>query len=738
MRKVIICIVMTLLLSTVGVGIIMAQKGMRTLIGIDGVLPEEPYRSKWALLIGINKYPNLPVKYQLQYAENDVKELKKVLLEQYQFPESNIITLINEQATYQGIKEKFAQLSDTNKVDPNDCVLIYFSGHGQTVPKPRGGDMGFLIPYDAKVDMNNVSSPSSYYATCLGMDELKRLASMIPAKHVMFLVDACYSGLTVANRGGLQTSIPGYLKKVASVSVQQVITAGGKGDMSSESPEWGHGAFTYKLLEALRTGVADGNDDGVTTGMELAAHLKNVVPNISPNQTPTYGYFDGEGEFLFLQMMNTGLIPAPPSGSGFSLDDLKNEADRLETIEKVKKAWASNLTDMKKAYNNVMAYGGRNVLSNLKYGEWQGFIDSFKEDNPYSQEDNSMRAEARKQLDYWKEAERLEAIEKVKKAWASNLTDMKKAYNEVKAIESRDITSDLKVAAWQRFVDSFKEDNPYSQEDDTMRQQARTLLDYWRNITEIDTSISTIIGKDDAPQVLIPAGDFQMGNNDGKANEKPVHTVYLDAFYMDVYEVTNEQYRKFMKATGYKAPAYWNDSNYNASKQPVVGINWEDAKAYAKWAIKRLPTEAEWEKAARGGLVGKRYPLGDTLTHDDANYIGTDEKDIWKYTSPVGSFAPNGYELYDMAGNVWEWCADLYNKDYYSKSPKPNPTGPSLGEWRVLRGGSWYLDVNYSLVSYRAYSFNPTYFYDSVGFRCVQDVPMNYPSTSDIIRQKQP
>jgi iron(II)-dependent oxidoreductase len=211
----------------------------------------------------------------------------------------------------------------------------------------------------------------------------------------------------------------------------------------------------------------------------------------------------------------------------------------------------------------------------------------------------------------------------------------------------------------------------------------------------------SIIGKDGAEMVLIPAGEFQMGDSlDGMSNALPVHTVYLDAFYIDIYEVTNAQYKKFMDATGYKAPTYWNlldywnDPNYNAPNNPVVGVSWYDAKAYADWAGKRLPTEAEWEKAARGGLVGKRYPWGDVLTYDDANYNGIGLKDRWTYTSPVGSFAPNGYGLYDMAGNVWEWCADWYDGSYYANSPKSNPKGPDSGSYKVLRGGSWNSDDN--------------------------------------------
>ena len=185
-----------------------------------------------------------------------------------------------------------------------------------------------------------------------------------------------------------------------------------------------------------------------------------------------------------------------------------------------------------------------------------------------------------------------------------------------------------------------------------MRQKALQQITYWKTkpvpaLEEEKTAVPPLskegkggfkTGKDGAEMVLIPAGEFQMGSNYGYNDEKPVHTVYLDAFYMDKYEVTNALYKKFMDATGHKAPAYWNDSSYNAPDQPVLGVSWNDAKAYAEWAGKRLPTEAEWEKAARGGLVGKKYPWGDSISHDDANYGGTGGKDKWDGTSPVGSF----------------------------------------------------------------------------------------------------
>jgi len=244
-----------------------------------------------------------------------------------------------------------------------------------------------------------------------------------------------------------------------------------------------------------------------------------------------------------------------------------------------------------------------------------------------------------------------------------------------------------------------------------------------------------------AEMVLIPAGEFQIGDSFNKddVNERPVHTVYLDAFYIDKYEVTNAQYKKFIQATGHKEPegvGYingtwedgfkpWSDPDFNGDTQPVVCIIWEDAKDYANWAGKGLPTEAMWEKAARGRLVGKRYPWGNTITHDDAKYADTGGKDIWEHTSPVGSFAPNGYGLYDMTGNVYEWCSDWYDENYYSGSPKSNPIGPSSGQWRVARGGLWDYGGDFAFYLRVAYRFNkdPTEAISFMGFRCVQDIP---------------
>ena len=251
--------------------------------------------------------------------------------------------------------------------------------------------------------------------------------------------------------------------------------------------------------------------------------------------------------------------------------------------------------------------------------------------------------------------------------------------------------------------------------------------------------------------VLIPAGEFDMGSNDAEAgnDEQPVRRVYVDAFYMDETEVTNLQFKEFLLEnprwqkgrvnaqfadTNYLSS--WNGNNYPQGKanHPVVYVSWYAAMAYSEWADKRLPTEAEWEYAARGGLKGKKYPNGNTITARDANFgrnVGN--------TTPVGRYAANGYGLYDMAGNVWEWCLDEYDSEFYFTFPRNgvarNPlSGANSINWildnytqikssRVLRGGSWFNPATYVRAAAR-YNYAPsaTFHFFGLGFRCARAV----------------
>jgi formylglycine-generating enzyme required for sulfatase activity len=222
--------------------------------------------------------------------------------------------------------------------------------------------------------------------------------------------------------------------------------------------------------------------------------------------------------------------------------------------------------------------------------------------------------------------------------------------------------------------------------------------------------------------IEIPAGEFQMGDNfnEGYSNERPVHTVYLDRYYVSKYEVTFGLYDKYCDATGKTKP---DDEGRGRGNRPAININWSQAKAFCDWLSREtgedihLPTEAQWEKAARG-TDQRRYPWGNSPPDcNRANYSGCEGK-----TKPVGS-CPSGkspYGVHDMAGNVWEWCADWYSSTYYSHSPRNNPQGPSSGSYRVHRGGSWFNSASYLRCALRVIN-NPSYSSDYIGFRLTRD-----------------
>lgn len=228
--------------------------------------------------------------------------------------------------------------------------------------------------------------------------------------------------------------------------------------------------------------------------------------------------------------------------------------------------------------------------------------------------------------------------------------------------------------------------------------------------------------------VYIPGGTFKMGSESGDRDEKPVHDVTLDGFWMDEHEVTNDMYRKCVEAGACEDPNYRYVYDRNPN-YPVVNVDWNKVKAYCEWTTGvsigsttvRLPTEAEWEYAARGGLEGKRYPWGDespTYTpgaSNGARYVGPSNGPI-----NVKTFQPNGYGLFDMAGNVWEWVNDWHGM--YLNGALENPTGPDLGIDRVVRGGSWYNNALDLRVSKRGYIFRGNSG-NHVGFRCVRLSP---------------
>ena len=232
--------------------------------------------------------------------------------------------------------------------------------------------------------------------------------------------------------------------------------------------------------------------------------------------------------------------------------------------------------------------------------------------------------------------------------------------------------------------------------------------------------------------VLIEKGPFLMGSKKSMLElkphdlfntdrhtlgpENPAHEVYLDSFYIDKYEVTNEAYAKFMKETRVKKPKGWNDPNFNHPQQPVVGISWKEAVEFCQWQNKRLPTEAEWEKAARGKRP-IRYPWGNTSP--DSSKLNYNQE--LKKTTAVGSFdsGKSDYGLYDLSGNASEWVNDWHFPEYYLFSPKENPRGPEKGQYKVIRGGSWRNNADDVDLVYRN-ATTPKNRSLAIGFRCAR------------------
>ncbi|MFH0992115.1 MAG: formylglycine-generating enzyme family protein [bacterium] len=244
--------------------------------------------------------------------------------------------------------------------------------------------------------------------------------------------------------------------------------------------------------------------------------------------------------------------------------------------------------------------------------------------------------------------------------------------------------------------------------------------------------------------VLVEGGTFTMGSNEGNSDEKPAHQVTVSSFYIDKYEVTVAQFKQFVDVTGYNTDAeksdgsnIWTGSTWEKKagvnwrcdergkrrpvsqyNYPVIHVSWNDAAAFAAWAGKRLPTEAEWEFAAKGGRQSKRYKYSGGDNPDAVGWL--DINSGWKI-HPPGQKQPDELGIYDMSGNVFEWCSDWYDGKYYSTSPKQNPHGPLSGQFRVLRGGSWVIDLDAVRPTYRN-GATPEDRSGDFGFRCAKAV----------------
>ena len=292
------------------------------------------YDDSWALVVGINDYDTVQ---DLNYAVEDALAIKNMLINQYGFKRSNVRYLIDKEATQSNIKKELSNLR--KKVGENDRVVFYFAGHGETEELGIDeGDIGFLLPSDADTD--------DLYYSAIDMEELKRISKMSKAKHMLFLVDACYGGLAAVNTRSLSTSSPNYIDKIKEESARQVITAGGKEEKVIEKDEWEHSAFTKNLLAGLKDNKADQNQDGYITGSEIGLYLQEKVSFDTENyQTPqSRKLTTHDGEIIFISNRVENTKPNSPSNN--QIEDLQKLVLELSSkIDQQSQSKIENIND---------------------------------------------------------------------------------------------------------------------------------------------------------------------------------------------------------------------------------------------------------------------------------------------------------------------------------------------------------------------------------------------------------
>jgi formylglycine-generating enzyme required for sulfatase activity len=631
------------------------DRGMRPVqIDIEGTTTTL-YQESHALLIGASNYTNGLKK--LPGVEADIQAVQ-FALENNGFDVTVVMDPDNVSLTnaFNDFIARHGQLKENR-------LIFYFAGHGYT-KKIYDNEIGYLLPVNCP---NPETDLAGFQQRAMPLGQIELLAQQIQSKHALFLFDACFSGTVYTQ----SRDIPGIIDYKTTQPVRQFITSGGADETVPDKS-----IFCQQLIAALN-GEADLNKDKYITGTELGDFIQTTVINYSHNSLhPQFGKIRDpkldKGDFVF--MLNESTVT--PAGR-----------PKLPSIEDER---------------TLIQYGKLELTTKIS--------GTLYLDGSYFKQVNANTV--------------------------FTLKDMAQGEHKIK------ITADETV-----------EENVIIQPNQT------TSLTIDKKRTEASAYIPEM--------VFIQGGTFQMGSKDGDNNERPVHAVTVGNVYFGKFEITVAQFMLFIVETGYKTDADRNGGSYmwSGSKwekqnginwkcdtegnlrpqgdynHPVIHISWNDANEYCKWlSLKtgksfRLPTEAEWEYAAGNGSKHTKYSWGignpngkvggnvaDVTckkafgSHGAWMGIWEGYEDLYAFTAPVGSFNPNEFGLYDMIGNVLEYCSDWYSSTYYKSSQSIDPNGPSSGTYHVYRGGSWYSDQTDQRVAYRG-ECNPSVCYSVSGFR---------------------
>ena len=630
------------------------------------------YEQSYALLIGVSNYSKgWP---SLNQVPSEVKKVKKTLVKRgFQVEEC-----MNPDE--QELMNVFNRFIDNYGYNKKNRLLFYYAGHGYTMDN---GKKGYLVPTNAP---NPRESNIDFKRKALNMAQIISWCKQMEAKHALFLFDSCFSG-TIFKMRKLPDKPP-QINNMISKPVRQFITAGAAGQsVPSDS------TFTPVFIDALKYGLGDLNNDGYISGTELGLYLQNEVSRHT-HQTPQYGkitdYELSRGDFIFLADVNTEVsksqkIHNPPSSKSTKENNVQASKEKQSDVglmvhSQPKGAkwhldgkYVGRTPDSKKDINQ-----GSHLIKVVKkgYKDWTKRIWIGAQDQIRVDADLQPSMQAPKAGQIW-----IEPITGMEFVWVPG--------------------------------GCFKMGSPLTKLPEETSLKSKPL---WYRLA---AGISCVFPVGCAGKKTI---SFREKHGFSK-DEAPAHKVCVDGFWMGRYEVTIGQYLEFLEATENEhGICDWNKfgdtldcplqkkngeyvlsgSRFGQQKnQPMIFVSWHAANSFADWLSRhtgknfRLPTEAEWEYAARSGGMMESYSGGEDLDHL-ACYSKNSETPVeypgklyFKTTTrEVGSKTPNGLGLYDMTGNVWEWCQDWYNAQYYARSPKNNPQGPSSGSYRVIRGGS--------------------------------------------------
>jgi len=615
---------------------------------------------------------------------------------------------LKKNLTKGSFNEVFGRFCHKYGKNRDNRLLFYYAGHGHTLEMATGEDLGYLVMVDAPVPEKD---PMGFNLSSVDMQAILTQAKMIKARHVLFMFDSCFSGSILNLR---ERVVPQNISDSVRLPVRQFITAG-----RANEPVPDHSIFKVAFLDLLEGRDKEPIPDGYITGEELGLYLKNKVPVYNPTQHPQYGKIRDirldKGDFVFQLASSSGATVEEPTPTP------------AKAVLKV----TSNVDGSSVFVDGVRKGTAPLTLEGLKPGRHQVKV-ARKGYEPYEE---GVFLRQGKTLTVKAVLEGLSGTIEVTGRPAGAKVYLDGYYTGVLPVDPTG------MAAGSHMVKVVMKG--YHELEKTIDVRAGRAVKVKVDLKPVAPAASepkTLTNSLGMKFVKIPSGSFMMGSGISASevenrygggekhykDEHPQHRVNLSKpFYMQTTEVTVGQWRSFVRETGYKSEAetgggayvwtgskwekkedaYWDNPGFDqGDNSPVTCVSWNDAQAFIKWLNRkegktyRLPTEAEWEYAARAGTKTPFY-TGDCLSTEQANYDGNypgkacSKGTYREKTIRVGTFSPNPWGLYDMHGNVWEWCHDWYGD--YSSGSVTDPTGPSSGSDRVSRGGSWNFNARF-------------------------------------------